>query len=160
MLQFRPRGPAHALRDPFYAVQRDIAYIGPELVYLALCGLDDLAEEEWFKKWCEDKQVMPEDLERGTLALAKALNNMDQPVLETLKEDGFFDLSSPAQAAFYINLGKATLAAIHSGIRDTHDAGSKPQPSIQELSEIIIKVYKEIYGKKPEGAAEAAEGGE
>ena len=148
MLQFRPRGPAHALRDPFYAVQRDIAYIGPELVYVALCGLDDLVAEEWFQTWCKNHNVTPTDLEKGTLALAKALNNMDKPVLETLKENDFFDLWSPAQAAFYINLGKATLAAIHSGIRDTHDAGSKPQPSIQELAEVITNVFKEIYSKK------------
>ena len=151
MIQWRPpRSGVCSVRDPMYSPHRDIAYIGQYLIHEAMCALDDQCEEEWFKRWMQDYNVTVDDLAAGASALAEAMQHMDKPVLQVLEECKFTKLNSPAQAAIFIKLGQAFIAAIHVGVRDIHSADSGPPPAVADLADTVSEVLKELKIKQSE----------
>jgi hypothetical protein len=129
-LQFRPKGAAPS--DPFYAPDRDLAYIWPHLTKVAL---DQLARDNW-KPWFADyfryAGVTEADVADAGLAYARFFQHLCGPAgatdpREAFVRAGWFDLKPGAQVAMFMKMGQVVTMAYFTAVRDvTPDNGAPP----------------------------------
>lgn len=141
-LQWRRKEPRAGRRDDFYSIERDLAYIGPDLARAAMHALEEEYYEEWFKQFFEEKGLKAEDLIEGVRKFGLAFNNIIKAKTPTdaLAESGFSNLPYPVQMAFYCKLGQVFLAAIWSGVKDVSRPESDPPVTIEELLEDVCSI--------------------
>lgn len=144
MLQWRPLNNNDLVRNPHYSPERDLAYVGPSLLGMAIRAIDDQLESPHFKKWCKHYKVTLEDIKQGAEILGKAAYQLDKPVTQVLTDLGFFKLKPPVRAFFFTKLGEVTLAALHHAVMDVSIAGSTPPQSLKEFNESIFKVFEQL----------------
>lgn len=141
-LQWRRKESRAGARDPFYTIERDLAYVGSDLVRAAMHALDEQYYEEWFKQFFVEHGLTEEDLVVGVSKFAQAFNKVitltDPPA--AMDESGFSDLPYPVQMAFYCKLGQVLLAAIWSAVKDVAKPDSDPPVTIEELLEDVCAV--------------------
>ena len=141
-LQWRRKEPRAGGRDMFYTIERDLAYIGPDLVRAAMYALDEQYYEEWFKQFFVEHGLTEEDLivavRKFSPAFADIIKTTDPPA--ALAASGFSELPYPAQLAFYCKLGQVLLAAVWSGVKDVAKPESDPPITIEELLEDVCNI--------------------
>ena len=100
LLQIRNQAKADT-RDGWYSPQRDMAYLGPNIMAGAIVSLDERYHEEWFRKFLVQAGVAPIDLGQAAVAMSQAMMKIvdatDPPT--ALAETGFTKLPAAAQAA-------------------------------------------------------------
>ncbi len=144
MLQWKPLNDNALVRNPHYAPDRDLAYIGPSLLGMAMMAIDDQLESPQFKEWCQHYNVTLDDIKHGAKLLGNAAYQMNKSCMQVLEEAGFFELKPPVQAFFFTKLGQAAFAAIHCGVRDVLPKDAAAPMSIKEFSENIYKVFSQF----------------
>lgn len=144
MQQWRPLNNNELIRNPHYSPDRDLAYVGPSLVGMAMMSIDDELETPRFREWCKYYDVTLDEIKAGAEILGKAMYQMDKYAIDVLEEHGFFELKLPVQAFFFKKLGEVTFAAIHYAVREVSPAGSNAPQSLQEFCNSIYEVFKHI----------------
>ena len=150
-LQFKvnPKTPQDAR---FYSPERDLAYIGSDLIRASMYALDDQYQEEWFKEFLAKYAVDEKDMAEAAATLAQACNRIigDENPVVALEAVGFTELPPPLQMALYCKMGQVLLSAIWSGVKDTSKQGSEPPATIQELIQTAEDVM-EHFGRRSRG---------
>jgi len=138
--------------DRWYAPDRDLAYVGPELIRRAFLqvSLDKLRHDA---SYTEMLKGVPEDELLGYLGdAAKALAN-GVNVCHRGSPDGpaaafveFAALPSPAPQIFLMRLGEMLLGAIFTALQDVTPVDSSPPHarSLQSLVESAAKVSDQL----------------
>jgi hypothetical protein len=144
MQQWRPLEQNELIRNPHYSPDRDLAYVGPSLMGMAMMSIDDELETPRFKEWCKYYDVTLDEIKAGAEILGKAMYQMDKYAIDVLKEQGFFELKLPVQAFFFKKLGEVTFAAIHYAVREVSPAGSKAPQALKEFCNNIYEVFQKI----------------
>ncbi len=143
-LQWRRKEPRAGGRDPFYTIERDIAYIGSDLVRAAMYALDEQYYEDWFKEFFGTSGLTEVELVQGAEKFCRAFNKIitaeDPPT--ALAEAGFSDMPYYVQLAIYCMLGQVLLAAIWAGVKDVSKPDSDPPVTVEELLEDVCNVAK------------------
>ena len=149
MLQIRPRYSA-GVRDPMYAPHRDIAYIGPQLLFVAIERvLRPELWEPWFKQMMELNGISLEALNEGAMRLSAAFADVASLRCgfdEALRRSGFTSLPGLVQGIFYVQMGKMLLAAMHRGIGDITDYDGPVPPTVSAMCEDIAKAAGRLPG--------------
>ena len=150
-LQWRRKEPRAGARDPFYTIERDLAYVGTDLVRAAMHALDEKYYEDWFKEFFAEKGLTEEDLVQGVDKFSQAFNKIitAQNPPQAMDESGFSSLPAPVQMAFYCKLGQVLLAAVWSGAKDVAKPDSDPPVTIEELLEDVCSVADKFHVARP-----------
>ena len=143
MLQFRPQ-PGHARsNDPLYNPQRDVAYLGPRLIAMAIEYAFKSAEtEEWFKQFLNHYGLSRQVLEPLGPAVLNLISSIHQDFGQALKTSGFSSLPVAAQVAFYTKMGQLLLASIHHGLRQITDINETHPKSVKKLAAKIDEIMQ------------------
>ncbi len=143
MFQFRPLT-RDASTTPAYAPHRDLLYLGPNLVVIAVQGAIDSSEKEpWYRQLLDYFGVSRSALQQYRPTLEGVFTRLDLEIKDALRVSGFSSLPPAIQAAFYIKLGQACLAALHCAVRDVATPDDIP-PSIQRMLEQIKDALKKL----------------
>lgn len=143
MLQFRPQPGYAKSNDPYYNPQRDIAYLGPELIYRAVgAALDAADKEEWYKQLLNHYGLSKQALEQIGPTVVNLISHLHLDFNDALKSSGFDSLPIAAKVAFYVKMGQLLLASIHHGIRQVTDIHDPSPKSIQRLAKKIDETMK------------------
>ena len=136
LTQIRKKG-TRTVRDPYYAPERDIGVIGPDLLRGAMETMEPAHWEPWLREFLNKHNITY----TGILAceaprlFALALNRiiqMENPVV-ALEATGFTKLPPEIQMLFYARLGQVTLATIWSGVKDISVPMDQPPAAIEQI---------------------------
>ncbi len=134
MINFRAPG-----SDKWYAPERDVVNLFPQL---ARTAFDQLAETDW-KPWFADyfryAGLTEEELGKAAVALARFFKEAVDPDVAdprtALERAGWFELNPAAHVAVFMKLGQALTMAFWTGVRDvTTDAPPTSLDSLQRAA--------------------------
>lgn len=154
-IQYRGKA-GNELDRAFYSPQRDIAYIGPDLIRASLAALDEQWQEPWFKEYWAQQGLTEEQLGEAAKLLGAACNRMmddANPVL-ALEAVGFDKQPGAVQMAIYTKMGQVLLAAIWAGVKDVGTAGSDPPERVQAILATAQLVLEHFAGRREQHATE------
>lgn len=169
LLQIRRKDPRAGRRDPFYTPERDLAYIGPDLVGGAVRAVDCLPfpdsphnpddpkalkrglEEPWLEQFITDNGITYAELVKSEAPrlLARALNRiikLEHPPA-AMAAVGFDKLPPEIQMLFYCRMGQVFLAAVWAGYKDVSRPDSDPPASFEELLGDVEEAFQGFLGQ-------------
>jgi hypothetical protein len=137
IFQIRRKDARAGQRDPFYSPERDVAYIGPNVIHGAMVSIEEKFWEPWLREFMDangiDYQAVV-DSDAPTL-MAEALNTIihtANPVV-ALEAAGFTKLPHAIQMLFYARIGQCFLASLWASVKDVAKPEDVPPASIQSL---------------------------
>ena len=136
MLQIRRRGSA----DPFYAPQRDLAYVFPAAMREAARGLD---EEYWpqdVAELCRQTATQEAHVAEALGALGKAVQAFVEFTTETpeeaLEQAGWYQQPALPRLLVAARVGEVLLGGFFHALRDITPQG-REAPNLQEVADAI-----------------------
>lgn len=115
---------------------RDVAFFWPQLVDLAIQGLQPGKVEPWIQDYLDHHLVTPQELRRGLDAYVTFCHLSTRPELETpkdaLHESGFLLVHPAVMVAVCAKLGQIVTGAFWAGIRSSTPDGGVP-PTVEAL---------------------------
>lgn len=144
MFQLRRLQSRGGVRDPFYSPERDLAYLGPNLVYLAMEYLSRLPDDDpWLT--CLAQPVEESQLLPAVHGLGKAMCQVIQTgdLEQALESSGFAQADAAAKLLIYAAIGKVALAAVWSTVKDVHRPQDSPPLAFTQLFEETEKLCQQ-----------------
>jgi hypothetical protein len=150
--QWRRKKARAGYRDPFYAPERDVAYIGPDVIRAAMHAMDDKWWEPWFRQYMRDQELTTDDIVslEAPLKFAHMVNSVIQATDPAVaaKESGFDQMPAPMQMAFYSRIGQCFLATVWSGVKDVGSPEDEPPIAFSELLDDIEVAFYRLRGER------------
>lgn len=142
LLQWRPRDGAKSnVRDAFYSPQRDLAYVGPEIIKRAMQALREELWEPWLAEFLHSLDITEQTLidTEAPRKLAEAVNSIIKAKTPpaALETSGFDKLPAAVQLLFYARIGQVLLAATWSAVKDVSAPDSAPPATLQDILDAV-----------------------
>ena len=133
-LQYRRKTPRAGTRDPYYTPERDLAYIGPELVYQAIASLEPDADSI-FRKFISEHEIAETDVESAVRLFAKMCAEVisEKDPDTAAKQVRFDEVDLDLRIVILSALGAIALGAIWSGVKDVNTPDAEPPAAIEDL---------------------------
>lgn len=146
-LSFRPREGSNNA-DPWYAPQRDVAYIYHSMCTHASRCLSEVDWHVWLKDYLSNCEETDSDLARGLEAFAEGhtlftgRDDITNPY-DALDAVGFWDLPKPVIIAIFSCMGWVLTGTFFGAVRDVTRKGEQPPPDVR-LDEIMQAAHEMV----------------